>query len=99
MRKRCEYRMSTNEPTLLPKRRSEAIEHGQLLGVAFDCMTPNCITLSWTQGRGSKGAQYDASWTEIVCAVCGTSYLIEWPASDGDGTTVVQRILAKEQSS
>jgi hypothetical protein len=97
MRKRCEYRMSTNEPSLLPKQRSGPIEHHQLLGVVFDCVTPKCNPLSWTQGRGSKGDQYDTSWTEIVCVRCGTRYLIEWPASDGDGTTVVQRILAKEQ--
>lgn len=97
MRKRCEFRMSTNEPTLIPKLRGEPIEHGQLLGVAFDCVTPGCISISWTEGRGPKSAQFDASWTEIVCVECGTRYLIEWPASDGDGTTVVQRILRKEQ--
>lgn len=93
MPKRCELRMTTNEPSVLRKLRSKPLEHVQFLGVAFSCVTPGCRTLSWTQGRGPKSDQYDASWTEIACAFCGTRYLIEWPASDGNDTTFVQRIL------
>lgn len=91
--------MAANAPNALPKLRSEPLEHGQLLGVAFDCVTPTCRGLSWTEGKGPKEAQIDTHWSEIACVSCGTRYLIEWPASDGNSTTIVQRILTDEKVS
>lgn len=96
LRYNAEERGSTNEPSVLPKKLSEHLEHGQFQGVHFRCTSALCekkkTVIAFVEASAPKEAQFDAWWSEIACKECSTRYLIRWPASNEDGETRVQRI-------